>query len=83
MISGAWICLFAPLAGVAALTLAGSRISRTAAAWAGTLFAFVSFGAAVAELVAMLGEDASRRAHTFTAYTWAGSGRSCQNPISR
>ena len=43
----AWICLFTPLAGVAALTLAGSRISRQAAAWAGTLFAFVAFAAAV------------------------------------
>jgi NADH-quinone oxidoreductase subunit L len=70
----AWICLFAPLAGVAALTLAGSRISRGAAAWAGTLFAFVAFGAAIGELIAMLGEGASQRAHTFTAFTWAGSG---------
>ena len=70
----AWICLFAPLAGVAALTLAGSRISRGAAAWAGTLFAFVAFAAAIAELVAMLGEGASQRAHTYTLFTWAGSG---------
>jgi NADH-quinone oxidoreductase subunit L len=70
----AWICLFTPLAGVAVLTLAGSRISRQAAAWAGTLFAFVAFAAAVGELIAMLGEDASQRAHTYTLYTWAGSG---------
>jgi NADH-quinone oxidoreductase subunit L len=70
----AWICLFAPLAGVVALTLAGSRISREAAAWAGTLFAFVAFAAAIGELIAMLGEGASERAHTFTAWTWAGSG---------
>jgi len=69
----AWICLFLPLAGVVALTLAGSRISREAAAWAGTLFAFGSFAAAVAELVAVLGEGASQRAHTYTLYTWAGS----------
>jgi NADH-quinone oxidoreductase subunit L len=70
----AWICLFTPLAGVVTLTLAGSRISRGAAAWAGTLFAFVAFAAAIAELVEMLGEGASQRAHTYTAYTWAGSG---------
>jgi NADH-quinone oxidoreductase subunit L len=69
----AWICLFAPLAGVVVLTLAGSRISRTAAAWAGTAFAFASFAAAVAEFVALLGEDAAHRAHTYTLYTWAGS----------
>jgi NADH-quinone oxidoreductase subunit L len=70
----AWICLFTPLAGVAALTLAGSRISRQAAAWAGTMFAFVAFAAAVGDLIAMLGENASARAHTYTLYTWAGSG---------
>jgi NADH-quinone oxidoreductase subunit L len=69
----AWICLFAPLAGVATLTVAGSRISRAAAAWAGTLFAFVALAAAIGELIAMLGEGASERAHTFTAWTWAGS----------
>src|SRR6185437_16234695 len=70
----AWICLFTPLAGVAALTLAGSRISRQAAAWAGTLFAFVAFAAAVGELIGTLGENASARSHVYTLYTWAGSG---------
>jgi NADH-quinone oxidoreductase subunit L len=69
----AWICLFAPLAGVVVLTLAGSRISRTVAAWAGTVFAFASFAAAVVEFVRILGENASQRAHTYTLYTWAGS----------
>jgi NADH-quinone oxidoreductase subunit L len=69
----AWICLFLPLAGVVALTLAGSWISRTVAAWAGTLFAFAAFAAAVAEFVQILGENASQRAHTYTLYTWAGS----------
>jgi NADH-quinone oxidoreductase subunit L len=69
----AWVCLFAPLAGVVVLTLAGSRISRTAAAWAGTAFAFASFAAAVAEFVALLGEGTVHRAHTYTLYTWAGS----------
>jgi NADH-quinone oxidoreductase subunit L len=69
----AWICLFAPLAGVVVLTLAGSRISREAAAWAGTAIAFAAFAAAVAEFVSLLGEGAAHRAHTYTLYTWAGS----------
>ncbi len=51
-----WICLLAPLAGVVGLTLAGSRISRAAAAWAGTVCAFVSFCAAVAVFAALIGE---------------------------
>ncbi len=69
----AWICLFAPLAGVGVLTLTGSRISRPVASWIGTLIAFVAFAAAIAELFAMLGEGASQRAHTYTLGTWAGS----------
>jgi NADH-quinone oxidoreductase subunit L len=69
----AWICLFTPLAGVAGLTLAGSRISRAAASWFGTLVAFVSFGAAVLELIALLGKGASDRHFAYTLYTWASS----------
>ena len=69
----AWTCLLAPLVGVVVLTLAGSRISRQAAAWAGTAFAFVAFAAAVGEFIAVLGEGASHRSHTYTAYTWAAS----------
>ena len=69
----AWGCLFIPLAGVVLLTLAGSRISRTTAAWTGTVFAFASFACAVGAFVQMLGEGASHRAHVFTLYTWAGS----------
>jgi NADH-quinone oxidoreductase subunit L len=69
----AWVCLFAPLAGVVVLTLAGSRISREVAAWAGTAFGFAAFAAAVAEFVSVLGEGTAHRAHTYTLYTWAGS----------
>ena len=39
----AWLCLFIPLLSVALLTLAGSRISREAAAWFGTVMAIASF----------------------------------------
>ena len=38
-----WLCLLLPLAGVAVLALALNRISREAAAWLGTAFAFASF----------------------------------------
>jgi NADH-quinone oxidoreductase subunit L len=73
----AFVCLFAPLAGVAVLTLAGSRISRTAAAWAGTAFAFISFLAAVAVAYKLHHEPKFHhtfaREHVYTLYTWAGS----------
>ncbi len=69
----AWTCLFAPPAGVVVLTLAGSRISRSSAAWLGTAFAFASFLAAAAEFVQVLGRGAGDRAFTYTLYTWASS----------
>src|SRR5437763_5104848 len=69
----AWVCLLSPLAAVALLTLAGTRISRTAASWLGTAFAFASFVCAAAVFFSLLGEDASARTHVYTLYTWAGS----------
>jgi NADH-quinone oxidoreductase subunit L len=73
-----WVCLFAPLAGVAGLTLAGSRISRQLAAWAGTGFALVSFAAALAVTYKLHHEPKfhhhNAREHVFTLYTWATSG---------
>jgi NADH-quinone oxidoreductase subunit L len=73
-----WICLFAPLAGAAILTLAGSRISRRLAAWAGTGFALVSFGAALVVAYKLHHEPKfhhhGAREHVFTLYTWATSG---------
>ncbi len=73
-----WICLFAPLAGVAILTLAGSRISRQVAAWSGTGFSLVSFAAALAAGYKLHHEPKyhhhSAREHVFTLYTWATSG---------
>jgi NADH-quinone oxidoreductase subunit L len=72
-----WTCLLAPLAGVAVLTFMGSRVSRQGAAWLGTLFAFVSFCAAVVVFFGLLGEDAGVReaGHVYTLYTWATSGQ--------
>ena len=69
----AWLCLLIPLAAVALLALAGTRISRTAASWLGTAFAFASFVCAAAVFFSLLGEDASARTHVYTLYTWAGS----------
>ncbi len=69
----AWICLFAPAAGVVVLTLLGSRISRAGASWLGVAAAAVSFAAAVAILIHLLGNGSSHRTFTYTAYTWAGS----------
>jgi NADH-quinone oxidoreductase subunit L len=70
----AWICLFAPLVGMAALALLGSRPSREASAWLGTAAAAVAFLAAVGVFFELLGKDPSQRHFAYTAYTWAGSG---------
>src|SRR5215212_9470831 len=77
METASWICLLAPLAGVALLTLLGSRVPRQTAAWLGTAFAFVAFCAAVVVFVGLLGEDAGVResGHVYTLYTWASSGQ--------
>jgi NADH:ubiquinone oxidoreductase subunit 5 (subunit L)/multisubunit Na+/H+ antiporter MnhA subunit len=73
-----WVCLFAPLAGVGVLTLAGSRVSRQLVAWAGTGFALVSFGAAILVAYKLHHEPKyhhhNAREHVFTLYTWATSG---------
>ena len=73
-----WTCLFAPLAGAVVLTLAGSRVSRTFTAWAGTGFALVSFAAAVCVTYKLHHEPKfhhhGAREHIFTLYTWATSG---------
>ena len=44
MIGGAWLCLGSPLAGAALITLLGTRVPRTAAAWISTTSVFVAFG---------------------------------------
>jgi NADH-quinone oxidoreductase subunit L len=68
-----WLCLLLPLAGVATLALAHTRISRVAAAWLGTGFGFASFLSAAAVFFQVLGEGESGREHVFKLYTWAGS----------
>ena len=43
MIQGAWLCLFAPLAGAFAITVMGDSITRRTAGWISTLSVFVAF----------------------------------------
>ena len=74
MIAGSWTCLFAPLAGALAITLAGGRISRRTAGWISTLTTFVAFGGAAVAFFGLLAEDADNREQVSTLYTWLAAG---------
>ncbi len=75
MIAGAWLCLLAPLAGALAITLAGTRISRSAAAWISTGSVFVGFAGAVVASLKVHAENPDARSHLSTAYTWLAAGK--------
>jgi NADH-quinone oxidoreductase subunit L len=75
MIAAAWICLFAPLAAVVVITLAGMRISGRTAGWIATLSTAASFVASVVAFVKLLPEDGTHRYHLSTAWTWLGAGQ--------
>jgi NADH-quinone oxidoreductase subunit L len=72
--AGAWVCLLAPLAGALAITLAGTSISRRAAAWISTLSVFTAFGGALVTLVALIGRDHEERHEVTTAWSWLAVG---------
>jgi NADH-quinone oxidoreductase subunit L len=74
MTTAAWVCLLSPLASVLLITLLGTRSSRRAAGYLATLSTFVSFGAALVALVALLGRDAEERHAETTAWTWLRAG---------
>ncbi len=74
MVSGAWLCLLAPLAGTLAITLAGTGISRRTAGWFSTLSVFIAFAGALASFAASLGKDAADRDELSTAWTWLAAG---------
>ena len=74
MISGAWICLLAPLVSTGVITLAGGRLSRRNAGYVATLSCFVAFGGALATFIALLGRDGSQRQVVSTAWTWITGG---------
>jgi NADH-quinone oxidoreductase subunit L len=74
MITGGWICLVAPLAGALLITLAGNRLSRTAAGVVATGSVVVAFAGALLSFFAMLGKPEHERSDLSTAWTWLGAG---------
>src|SRR4029077_760265 len=46
-VTGAWLCLFPPIAGAVLITLGGTRLPRVAAGWISTVSVFTAFGGAV------------------------------------
>ena len=75
MNTAAWVCLASPLVATLALALAGTRISRRGAGYVSTVSTMVSFAAAVAAFVSMLGDSPDARAHTTTSWTWLSAGQ--------
>jgi len=75
MIVGSWVCLLAPLAGALLITLAGTHISRSTAAWISTGSVFVGFAGALVAFIQVAGESPEERSHLSTAYTWLGIGQ--------
>jgi len=73
MSPGAWVCLFAPLAGALSITLAGTRIPRAAAGWISTASVFIAFGGAVWSFFGLRAHG-SQDAHISNAWTWLQSG---------
>jgi NADH-quinone oxidoreductase subunit L len=73
MITGAWICLIAPLAGALLITLAGTRIPRVAAGWISTLSVFVAFGGAAWSFFGLRSHGSADPAIS-TAWTWLNAG---------
>src|SRR5713226_4387016 len=78
MTAGAWLCLFAPLAGAVLITLCGRRIPRAAAGWISTASVFVAFAGALWSFFGLRshGTLSSGPGHgvVSTAWTWLESG---------
>jgi len=74
VITGAWICLFAPLLGAVFITFMGEDITRRQAGWVSTLTTFVAFGGALVAFVGLWAESPGNREQTSTAYTWLAAG---------
>src|SRR5262245_58314449 len=74
MIPAAWICLFLPLGGALAITLAGNSINRRAAGIIATGSVAGAFVAAVCSFVEMLSRDEAERAQASTAWSWLTAG---------
>ncbi len=74
MITGAWVCLLAPLAGAVFITFMGEDLSRRQAGWVSTLTTFIAFGGALVALFGLWGESPEDREQMSTAYTWLAAG---------
>jgi NADH-quinone oxidoreductase subunit L len=75
MVTGAWVCLLAPLVGFLAIVLAGTRITRRHAGLISTASVFVGFAGAVAAFVDALGRSPDDRTELSTAWTWLQAGQ--------
>jgi NADH-quinone oxidoreductase subunit L len=73
MISGAWLCLLAPLAGTIVILLCGTRVPRAAAAWISTASVFVAFAGAIWSFVE-LHRSSDRSGQISTVWTWLQAG---------
>jgi NADH-quinone oxidoreductase subunit L len=76
MVTAAWVCLFAPLAGAVAITLLATRISRRAAAYLSTGSVAVAFGGALVAFFELIDREREDRAVVSTAWTWLNVGDS-------
>jgi NADH-quinone oxidoreductase subunit L len=74
VITGAWICLFAPLLGAVFITFMGEDITRRQAGWVSTLTTFVAFGGALVAFFGLWAESPDNREQVSTAYTWLAAG---------
>jgi NADH-quinone oxidoreductase subunit L len=74
MIAGAWLCLIAPLGGAIAITLGGTRISRSAAGWLSTASVFIAFGGAVWSFFGLRAAGSDAGGNFWTTWTWLQSG---------
>jgi NADH-quinone oxidoreductase subunit L len=73
MRAGAWLCLFAPLAGTLLITLGGARIPRRTAGWLSTTSVFVAFAGAVWSFFGLRAHG-SEHGVVSTAWTWLQAG---------
>ncbi|HEX3807822.1 MAG TPA: NADH-quinone oxidoreductase subunit L [Gaiellaceae bacterium] len=71
----AWICLLLPLASALAITIAGTRIPRRAAAYVSTLTTMGAFVAAVVAFFDMWSKAPHARAAATTSWTWLSAGQ--------
>ena len=74
MVAGGWVCLGAPFLGFLAITLAGTRITRSQAGWISTGSVFVGFAGALVALFDAWGRNPEDRVELTTAWTWLQAG---------